>query len=48
MTFNNYQKQVITTIVEPSKGKEAIYYRTLGLTSEAGEVAGKIKKNDKR
>jgi len=41
-TFNAYQKQTRETAIYPSSS--AIEYLTLGLASEAGEVAGKVKK----
>ena len=42
MNFNDYQKQAITTAIYPVDG--CIAYPALGLVSEAGEVAGKVKK----
>ncbi len=41
MTFDDYQKQALETLL-PSSGN--IPYVALGLTNEAGEVAGKVKK----
>lgn len=42
MNFNEYQQETAkTAIYNPDI---AIIYTTMGLTSEAGEVAGKIKK----
>ncbi len=41
MTFDDYQKQALATLL-PSA--DNIPYIALGLTNEAGEVAGKIKK----
>ncbi len=41
MTFDEYQKQALKTAL-PSANN--MMYITLGLTNEAGEVAGKIKK----
>ncbi len=41
MTFEEYQKQALKTLL-PSSGN--IPYVALGLTNEAGEVAGKVKK----
>ena len=43
MTFEEYQEKSRRTAVYPSVGQNYIY-PTLGLTSEAGEVADKIKK----
>jgi NTP pyrophosphatase (non-canonical NTP hydrolase) len=43
MNFNEYQIQSRKTAKYPSIG-HAVVYPTLGLTNEAGEVAGKIKK----
>jgi NTP pyrophosphatase (non-canonical NTP hydrolase) len=43
MDFTEYQEKSRKTAKYPSIGHEVIY-PTLGLTSEAGEVAGKIKK----
>lgn len=47
MQANDYQKQTITTAIYPDAGTGGqleLYYLAMGLTSEAGEVAGKIKK----
>ncbi len=41
-SFNEYQKFTKTTAIYPKEG--AVEYCTLGLLSEAGEVAGKVKK----
>ena len=47
MDVKQYQEWTITTSIYPGAGEhgfnEALYL-TLGLTSEAGEVAGKVKK----
>ena len=43
MNFNDYQKRSRATALYPAIGHPVIY-PTLGLTNEAGEVAGKIKK----
>lgn len=43
MKFSDYQKATEETAVYPAEG--ALYYVTMGLTSEAGEVAGKVKKS---
>jgi NTP pyrophosphatase (non-canonical NTP hydrolase) len=43
MNFNDYQTQSRRTARYPSIGHPVVY-PTLGLTNEAGEVAGKIKK----
>ena len=42
MNFNEYQMMSQTYAVYPKD--RALEYATLGLTSEAGEVAGKVKK----
>jgi len=42
MDFNEYQSKAITTKLY--KKETALFYVTLGLTGEAGEVAEKIKK----
>lgn len=42
-TFDVYQKLAWETAIYPSKG-DNIYYPTLGLAGEAGEVAEKVKK----
>lgn len=41
MVMNDYQKQAFTTATEESQN---IYYMTMGLTGEAGEIANKVKK----
>mgnify|MGYP002629502421 CR=1 FL=1 len=41
-SFNEYQQFAKTTAIYPPE--EALTYTALGLASEAGEVAGKIKK----
>jgi NTP pyrophosphatase (non-canonical NTP hydrolase) len=43
MNFNDYQSQSRKTAKYPAIGHPVIY-PTLGLTNEAGEVAGKVKK----
>lgn len=43
MTFNEYQRLAKKTAGYPRIGKK-IVYPTMGLCSEAGEVAGKVKK----
>ena len=43
MNFDEYQREARTTAQYPDMGKN-IYYPTLGLAGEAGEVAEKIKK----
>jgi len=42
MTFDEYQLRACKTAVYPEK--DAINYLVLGLVSEAGEIAGKLKK----
>lgn len=42
MELSSYQEWTRTTAIYP--GTKAIEYLALGLTSEAGEVAGKVKK----
>ncbi len=42
MEINNYQEWTRTTAIYPKD--KALEYLILGLTSEAGEVAGKLKK----
>ena len=44
MTFDEYQKLSMTTDLNTEKNMTTLYYRTLGLANEAGEVAGKVKK----
>lgn len=43
MDFNEYQEQANLTAIYPEKGGN-IYYPTLGLAGEAGEVCEKVKK----
>jgi NTP pyrophosphatase (non-canonical NTP hydrolase) len=43
MNFSDYQQKARSTAKYPAIGHSLIY-PTLGLTNEAGEVAGKIKK----
>lgn len=42
MEFSEYQKQALTTAVYPRERE--VEYPLLGLTNEAGEAAGKLKK----
>ena len=42
MEFNEYQEKAMETAIFPKE--KALEYCTLGLVSEAGEVAGKVKK----
>ena len=47
MLLNEYTKATSQTAIYPSAGTGQdieLYYLALGLTSEAGEVAGKVKK----
>ena len=45
MTFNNYQTNASRTAFYPRDFKnEGLYYTTLGLVGEAGEIANKVKK----
>lgn len=47
MNLNEYQDKTLETAIYPSAGTGAdieLFYLAMGLTSEAGEVAGKIKK----
>ncbi len=47
MNANEYQKKTIDTAIYPGAGtgdNRELVYLALGLSSEAGEVAGKIKK----
>lgn len=43
MGFNEYQQKALSTAIYLNIGK-CLYYPTLGLTGEAGEVAEKVKK----
>jgi len=43
MNFEEYQKKSRKTAIYPNVGNDFIYV-TMGLASEAGEVAGKLKK----
>lgn len=44
MDFSIYQSATAKTAIYPRKWSVAVQYLTLGLASEAGEVAGKVKK----
>lgn len=44
MNLNDYQKAALATAVYPRNDKTALTYTALGLASEAGEYAGKVKK----
>lgn len=47
MTLNEYQHKTLDTAIYPEKGTGSdleLFYLALGLSSEAGEVAGKVKK----
>lgn len=44
MNLNDYQKAALATAVYPRNGNNALVYTALGLASEAGEYAGKVKK----
>lgn len=47
MNINEYQKWTLSTAIYPQAGEhtfQEVNYLTLGLSSEAGEVAGKLKK----
>lgn len=47
MNINEYQDKTLDTAIYPMAGTGGdleLYYLAMGLTSEAGEVAGKIKK----
>jgi NTP pyrophosphatase (non-canonical NTP hydrolase) len=43
MTFDDYQIQALKTAVYPKQG-ENIFYPTIGLAGEVGELANKVKK----
>lgn len=43
MTFSEYEQEAAKTAKYPRRGKN-IFYPTLGLAGEAGEVADKVKK----
>lgn len=44
MNFTDYQKLALETAIYPRNEKTALTYTALGLASEAGEYAGKVKK----
>lgn len=44
MTLDEYQEAAIATAVYPRNENSALLYTALGLASEAGEYAGKVKK----
>lgn len=47
MQANEYQKKTLETAIYPQAGSGSpieLYYLAMGIASEAGEVAGKIKK----
>lgn len=44
MNLNEYQKAALATAVYPRSPHNALFYTALGLASEAGEYAGKVKK----
>lgn len=44
MNMSEYQRAALTTAKYNREHNKGIYYTALGLCSEAGEVAGKIKK----
>lgn len=44
MNLNDYQQAALATAVYPRSTHNALFYTALGLTSEAGEYAGKVKK----
>lgn len=45
MNLNDYQQQASETAIYPGAGEIlGLTYTTLGLCSEAGEIAGKVKK----
>jgi len=47
ISFNEYQEQAKKTAIYPESGDgsyNSLAYAVLGLTNEAGEVAGKVKK----
>lgn len=45
MDFKEYQKKAVTTAIYPGRDEPlGLMYTVLGLTNEAGEVAGKLKK----
>jgi len=47
MNANEYQQKTMSTAIYPEAGTGSdieVFYLALGLTSEAGEVAGKVKK----
>ena len=47
LSFNEYQSKAKETALYPNVGKNP-YYPALGLSGEAGEIANKIKKSNKK
>jgi len=43
MQLNEYQAEAMKTAIYPNQGKN-IYYPTMGLVGEAGELSNKVKK----
>lgn len=44
MNFKEYQKKTKETAIYPNDGLYGVIYTALGLSNEAGEVGGKVKK----
>lgn len=44
MNFDQYMEAAAKTAIYPREELEGVLYTSLGLVSEAGEVAGKVKK----
>lgn len=45
MKFREYQEKAIKTAIYPRNTWKGVYYATMGLAGEAGEIANKIKKH---